>query len=106
MNDTELNSKEGERKNKYMPFYIVGKDGKEKVYPPLFIKDKYGYWTANPRMTLYKSTKEGESKPDICPICHENRFSRTAYLGNINYECDECGYSIYYQDTDYRFFDT
>lgn len=106
MENTGLNIKEGERKNKYLPFYVVGKDGNEKVYPPLFIKDRYGYWTTNPRMTLYKSAKEGTPEPKICPICEKNKFSRTAYLGNINYECDECGYSIYYQDTDYRFFDT
>lgn len=106
MSNIELNSKGEERKNKYMPFFIVGKDGEEKVYPPLWIKDKYGGWIFNPKMNLWKSVKEGEFNPKICPICHENRFSRTAYLGNINYKCEECGYIIHYQDTDYRFFDT
>lgn len=105
MENTGLNIKEGERKNKYAPFIVIGKDGKEKVYPPLLIKNEYGGWVLNPKMNLWKSVKE-ESKPDICQICQKDRFSRTAYLGNINYKCEECGYTIHYQDTDYRFFDT
>ena len=106
MSNIELNSKGEEGKNKYTPFFVIGKDETEKVYPPLLIKDVYGYWTINPKMNLWKSVKEGEFNPKICPICEKNKFSRTAYLGNINYKCGECGYTIHYQDTDYRFFDT